>query len=71
MSLPSLNKVITYLLLLLISLGFTGPEDEVDLILSRTAVFIQPACKHKLYDHLSLTSQKAWFWLEPGIYCEV
>ena len=26
-----------------VSLGFSGPEDEVDLIVSRTAVFTQPA----------------------------
>ena len=27
--------------------------------------------KHKCYDHLSITSRKAWFGLEAGIYCEV
>ena len=46
------------------SLGFSGSEDEVELILSRAAVF-------KFYNHFSITSRKAWFGLEAGIYYAV
>ena len=51
------------------SLGFLGPKDEVDLILSRVEIFTHPG--NKFYDHLSLASREAWFWLKKGIKCEV
>ena len=52
------------------SLGFSGPEDEVELILSRAAVFTQPANINSIII-LSITSRKAWFGLEAGIYFAV
>ncbi|RMX46864.1 hypothetical protein pdam_00025619 [Pocillopora damicornis] len=50
------------------SLGFSGAENEVDLILSRAAVFAQPANIN--FMTICPLYRERLGWLEAGIYCE-